>query len=420
MRCVRLLVMVLAAASACPADEHGSDWLDLLARVNEQMRDGMKRMPNFTCTEKIERRIYSVGNSSRCEYMDRVRLAVAVIGGREAFAWPENSSFDRVNPVEIIGEGPIGTGDFFGFARTVFISDAPTYTYRGFEIQEGQALVRFDYRVPKEKSRYLIRAGLEATVGFHGSFWVNPTTAHVAALEVNAEDIPEAFGVAEVRTLITYAQKELEGELHSFPESSELFSKERDNGRELRNRIEFSDCRRYTGESTLIFGDTAPGAHEATRETRNEVVPPGLKIDVTLDTPIDIGKSGAGDRITATVQRPVKGQGFDIPAGAKLIGRILRFSVDIQALRTLVAFEFNGLRVDDREIEFIGRLRSRGSMRGLTDLSSSKTLTASDLAAITPEWRNAARWRLSHPLTRIKPGFKMTWETTAQPHVHNR
>ena len=127
MRCFCVVLIVLASALPCPAGENDEAWLDLLVRASEQMRDGMKRMPNFTCTEKIERRTYS-GEARRCEHLDRVRLAVAVIGGKELFAWPGDASFDTRDPVDIIGGGPIGTGDFIGFARTVFSSDAATYT----------------------------------------------------------------------------------------------------------------------------------------------------------------------------------------------------------------------------------------------------------------------------------------------------
>jgi hypothetical protein len=251
MSLARVAVWLSLAAFLCTAQPDAASRIALLARVHAKMGNAMARFPNYTCNESITR-WSSSGTPLRCEYMDRLRLEVAVVGGRELFSWPGAAGFERADPFEIVGSGPTGTGDFANFTKAVFVSDAPFYTYGAEELRAGRPAVRYDYRISRAKSGYTLRSGIgHALVGYHGSFWVDPAIEQVLALEVHADEIPETLDMSGVKTLIEYKLVRLDDEEFPFPDTSELIIQHRQSTVVSRNRIEFSECRRYTAEFTL-------------------------------------------------------------------------------------------------------------------------------------------------------------------------
>jgi hypothetical protein len=90
------------------------------------------------------------------------------------------------------------------------------------------------------------------------------------------------------------------------------------------NRNEYSQCREFRGESTLIFKPVEPVATASTHRVVNEQLPAGLVLEGSLDNPIDDKDSYQGDSVEATLTQPVKradGKTL-IPKGAKLYGVI--------------------------------------------------------------------------------------------------
>jgi hypothetical protein len=83
----RIPVWLLLAASFSPAWKDAESRFALLTRVQAKMRRIVPRFPDYTCAEVITRSV-SRGTASRVDYMDRVRLEVAVVRGQELFAWP--------------------------------------------------------------------------------------------------------------------------------------------------------------------------------------------------------------------------------------------------------------------------------------------------------------------------------------------
>ena len=68
---------------------------DTLPRIREKMAEVLLRQPNYTCTETIERTRQMVGSRTRIE--DTLRMEVALVGGKEMFAWPGSSNLKTAN-----------------------------------------------------------------------------------------------------------------------------------------------------------------------------------------------------------------------------------------------------------------------------------------------------------------------------------
>ena len=68
------------------------------------------------------------GNSN-CS--DLLRVEVALVDGKEMFAWPGARKFEQTDLTEMVTAGAIGTGDFALHARAVFQTRAPRFKYAG-------------------------------------------------------------------------------------------------------------------------------------------------------------------------------------------------------------------------------------------------------------------------------------------------
>jgi hypothetical protein len=103
--------------------------------------------------------------------VDMLRLEVALVNGRELYKWPGSGSFKEVDLRDMIPTGAVGTGQFAGYAQSVFLAGVASYTYMGEESRNGRLQSRWDYVVPQNLSGFNLKVGArEAIVGFHGSF----------------------------------------------------------------------------------------------------------------------------------------------------------------------------------------------------------------------------------------------------------
>ena len=133
----------------------------------------LTRLPNYTCLQTIERTRRIPGK--RTELIDLVRLEVALVNGRELFAWPGSRNFEDGEISDMVKGGAIGNGNFALHAKSVFQTNAPRFTFAGERIREdGRKTLRWDFVVPQTLSGYTLKQGeQQAVVGYHGSFWVD-------------------------------------------------------------------------------------------------------------------------------------------------------------------------------------------------------------------------------------------------------
>jgi hypothetical protein len=293
------------------------------------MNEMLDRQPNYTCVEEIERSRRRAPRH-RFELVDMLRLEVALVEGKELFSWPGSETFGEQELEKLVpAGGAIGNGQFALFAHAVFRSSAPMFNHRGAAEVEGRRAVRYDYRVPQMQSGFHLKVnGREAVVGYHGSIWADPESFDLIRLEVIADDIPPVLGLQGASNRMDYARARIGASDFLLPAGSELVMSHLA-GDEDRNRIRFSACRQYTGESMLTFSESplsdAVAAAPASSSKPEMVVPGGLSFEAALDREVDSEKSMVGDPITATLVSNLKlRKSILFAKGAKLAGRILR------------------------------------------------------------------------------------------------
>jgi hypothetical protein len=296
----------------------------LLGRIRAHMGDVLHHVPNYTCIETMER-TRRIGPARQFQMQDTLRLEVALVEGREMFAWPGSKKFESDDLRSLISTGAYGNGTFALFAQSVFNSSAPVFTYRGEEPVKGRNAVRWDFKVAQQVSSYQIHVqGREAVVGYRGSFWADPVTLDALRLEVVAEEIPPFLKLSFASDRVDYARARIGDEDFLLPTESELNIKH-PGGDENRNYVRFTGCRQYSGESVLRFDEALsddPGAKPPEEEI---LLPEGLDLLIALADDIDPKKAAAGDPLHATLDFDLKKKGkIVVSKGAVVLGRITR------------------------------------------------------------------------------------------------
>ena len=426
MRWNRSLALALTFALVCHASEDENSRMALLSRVLERMQVVLRRMPNYTCTETITRTIGD-GTPLHVDTLERLRLQVAIIGGKEVFSWPGAAPFERIDPHDIVGGGLTGTGDFEGFSHAVLGSDIPEFTTGEEELDGGvQRAIRYEYRVPLKNSGYRLHAGIDsAIVDYGGAFWVEPASEHVLALEVIADirrnNIPETLDISSAKTRLEYQyiRSGAGAEEFPFPAASTLTVSHLRASTVTSNRIQFSGCREYKSDSSIHFSDASSSVLSETPTLAKQAPLPGaLTLDLALDAPIRVASSAAGDAITATLLRPVKVGSMVIPKGAKVSGRVLLFETDLEKNTTHLRLGFSHLESGGKLFPFRARFVTFRSAPGVAPEGPrhEKWVNLRDIRnASASEWKSQANFTLIGNQAQMVAGFRMEWMTMGEP-----
>ena len=285
----------------------------------------LSQVPNYTCLQTIERS-QRPSPKQKFQPLDKVRLEVALVGGKELYSWPGAGRFEEKGLDSFLGGGTTSTGDYALHARSVFESRAPTFSFAGEEDLDRRPAIRFDYDVTLAKSDYMVRSGdNQARVPYRGSFWVDRETLDLLRLDVVVDTIPPDIDITQASTEIRYGNVRVGESDFLLPRQVDLVLRI-SNGAERHNLTEFTRCRQYVGESSILFDDPAP-ATSAISDASEVELPAGLSFDLRLKDPVNLRTAVIGDQLTATLVSAVKRDGrIALPKGAIFHARIRQLS----------------------------------------------------------------------------------------------
>src|ERR1700676_3351562 len=97
----------------------------LLDHIKARMAENLRRLPNYTCTEVIDRSRRRRG-TDRFAPVDTLKLDVALVDGKELFSRLGASRFEETD-IRDFGRdsGAISSGEFALQARNIFLTDSP-------------------------------------------------------------------------------------------------------------------------------------------------------------------------------------------------------------------------------------------------------------------------------------------------------
>jgi hypothetical protein len=360
--CALLLTAATVASTANPDPE------ELFRKVRSKVLDDVSHVPRYTCVQTVNRAQYrpqyGIKPGSCRELIaarkqltsygyliarDRLRLDVAVVDGAETFSWAGARRFETRHVDELVKSGATGSGEFVSYLTSVFGSDTDSISYLGQSV--------FAFNVPLKNSHYRYHtSGPDRTVGYHGSFLVDPAATELKRLTIVADEFPAGEAACMVEDTMDYHRVKIGNGDFLLPETATmdvLFNE----GIESVNETSYSSCHEYTGESTIRFDEdaTAPvtpktDAPQPTAPARR--LPPGVRFRIGLTSPVHSETAAAGDAVTGTILHEVKDRRLGIVARENDVvhGRILRLEQHMYPFpRWLLEIRFDTLEHDGAE-----------------------------------------------------------------------
>lgn len=380
----------------------------LLQRARVVMSTNLARLPNYTCLQTIERFERSAPKK-KPRLIDIVRLEVALVDGKELFAWPGSGRFSDKEISEMVQGGAIGNGAFALHAKAIFQTSAPRFRYAGKVAREDRILHRWDYVVAQMLSGYVVRVRpAEATVGYHGKIYVDANTMDLVYLDVEADDIPPFLPLQSATISVGYSRVDIGGEKFLLPSNVTMEMVAHD-GSVSSNRTSFTRCRQYSGESRLIFDDPEPDSRPAEGLVRVVEAPANVMVKLELESPIALTGAAVGDPVTGRLTHPVKLQDSTVlPKGALVHGRLLlvREQAYLRDTGRAIGMTFS-------EIESPGiRLRFSATLEEI-QTAQPGFRTQSQFGRVRPENESivGSVFFVQSRILQLPRGLRMTWRT---------
>jgi hypothetical protein len=306
------------------------------ARVLEKVRDQVMaqaaRLPNYVCTETIERSYYSrrepPEDPPSCERIlidrkngryhlrldatDRLRVSVVIHQGREIYSWTGTAPYEH-GVEDILQGGPLGTGSFAAYLLDIFGNPSVLFRLLGDRLN----VLQYGFRVPVEASRLVVGAQTEwLPTGYSGLLHIDKGSLEIRRLDIQTNELPPQTAMCEEESTLEFPLQQASGSRWFLPGGSSTHDILRDTT-ETDRVATLSDCHE------------APATPAAPLPLRTAAaLPPGLKVSLVFTAPIDTDVAAAGDPVSATVIEPVftgrKGQDAVVLPGATVTGRIVR------------------------------------------------------------------------------------------------
>jgi hypothetical protein len=410
--------VILVAAGA--ASEQPAPILEL---IRQNVARQLSKSANYTCTESLERRYYrnngfamamegpeGVAIPKNALLHDRLRLDVAVSGGKEIYAWHGAGRFSASEVRDIVRHGPISTGQFVGYLSNVFLVAGVQFEFDGKTSEGGIEYYRFRFDVPLSASRSQVHTtDGYLKVPFHGWFTARVSNLQLAGLEIIDSEIPPDSNLQAAETELRYQIARISDQDALVPASFKL--QIQDNARVFTvSRGNYSDCHEFKTESTLILGSNdAAEQGEASAPSSEELsVPAGVSLRVALKTQIHDETAWAGDSIQGVLTHAVRipGSEVTIPKNAVLRGIITRFVTYFEPEKRY------DLRVEFRQLAF-GNQRYR--LRALHEPTTAEMFPVYGVAAPdrTLNDLRAGSMLIHSQHVRLDKGFTAIWKTVS-------
>jgi hypothetical protein len=212
-------------------------------------------LPNYVCQE-VASRYESQTSPPSWHALDVVTTDLVYQDGKENYRNIMVNGKPTNKPLEETGAW--STGEFGTLLIDLFspATDAE-FHYRRDGRTSGVEAKIYDFSVKRENSHWDIHFGSQQyTPAFEGSTWIDPKTGRVLRIEIEAKGLPDGFPSDHVESATDYQYVRLgDAQQYLLPVHAEILSCQRGTNYCSRNTIDFRNYHKYTGESSIQFGD---------------------------------------------------------------------------------------------------------------------------------------------------------------------
>ncbi len=222
----------------------------LIERAREAAFEFSDKLPNYVCEEVMSR--YTQRGRDETP-QDIVSAQIVYEDGKETYRNVKINDRPTDSGLEEIG-GSSSTGEFASTLVALFHPDTDAQFRSGgaSPINGGPAQV-FDYEVRRERSRWLLHAGSQTlTAAYGGSVWVDPKTARVLRIEMQARDIPPDFPMDTVESAVDYSYVYIGGMSFLLPVHAESLGCQRGSNDCSHNKIDFRNYHEFQSDIKIL------------------------------------------------------------------------------------------------------------------------------------------------------------------------
>jgi len=247
--------LLLCAALAWGQRPSDADSAALLARARQRALDYARSLPDFVCSEVIQRFQASawVAKLGPWIYDDTLTVKLSYSRGTERHKLelidgkPTGKVFEDL-------EGATSSGEFGGTLRTIFSPDSQaSFDWDSAKTVHGRHVAIYQYAVSAAKSPYTLEhRSIRDVVGLHGTVEVDRETGEVWQLTFIAYDIPQRLDMQSFSSSVEYALANVAGRNYLLPARSE--SETHSTQMWARNKMEFRNYRKFSADSSIDFG----------------------------------------------------------------------------------------------------------------------------------------------------------------------
>ncbi len=228
----------------------------LINKATEAALDFTEGLPNYVCQELMAR-YQSTSRPPNWQALDILGAAVVYEGGKEDYRDVTINGKPIKKGIDQAG-GAWSTGEF-GTMLIDLLSPATAadFHYRRDERTGGVSTKVYDYSVKQPNSHWQITMGAQTfRPAYKGSIWIDPATARVLRIEMQASGFPDDFPTDDVESAMDYQYTRLgDTKQYLLPVHAETLSCQRGTDFCSHNVIDFRNYHKYSGESNITFGD---------------------------------------------------------------------------------------------------------------------------------------------------------------------
>jgi hypothetical protein len=229
---------------------------DLIRRAAGAAFDFTEGLPNYVCQEQIARWATDT-RPANWKSIDLVSASVIYENGKEDYRNIKVNNKPRDSFKDT--DGAWSTGEFGTLLVDLFspATDAQ-FRFRQTDRIAGVNARVYDYNVDHAHSHWnIIVSSQKYMPAYKGSVWIDPQTARVLRIEERAYGFPSDFPSDHVESATDYEYVQLgDARKYLLPVHSENLTCQRGSDMCSRNTIDFRNYHKYSGESTITYGDS--------------------------------------------------------------------------------------------------------------------------------------------------------------------
>jgi hypothetical protein len=230
---------------------HSQAPVSLIERARAVAFQFSQKLPNFVCQEFMSR--FAQRGREEKRPLDTVSAEIVYEDGQETY---RNVKIDNRPTNKALTEidGSWSTGEFATMLVDLFHPETHAeFRSGGASTISGVSAQVYDFQVQSENSHWMLHAGPRSVAaGYVGSVWVDPHTARVLRIEMQARNLPSDFQVDTVETALDYSDVRLGDVSYLLPVHAEALGCERGTSYCNHNIIDFRNYHEFKSATKIV------------------------------------------------------------------------------------------------------------------------------------------------------------------------